>query len=208
MTVKIDRKLAKKVLDIVDKGLVSGIGNPVPGECCVEAAVCLAMGLPHGDEPECVAPALRALKITLNDAAWSSNDARAKGLRRLALAQLGSKGALDETEFARRVAEQTIRITVSRALHFAANAHPQEEHKIKLRAAAEACFKNGKKEDASAASRAASDASLAASWAASDAASWAASAASDAELSGFAEMIVQVLVEIKAPGCKFLRLTE
>src|SRR5262249_22794737 len=99
----IDINVARKVIETVDAGLVHGMGNPVPGQMCVEAAVCYAMGLPHGDQPECVAPALRSLKIRLNDSRWTSDQARAKGLRRLAVAQLGSAGVLDEREFSRRV---------------------------------------------------------------------------------------------------------
>src|SRR5258708_5760559 len=90
---------AKKVLEVVDAGLSSGIGKSKPGSMCVEAAVCFALGLPHGDDPGCVSLALRELKIRLNDNPWSSNEERAKGLRRLAVAQLGSKGELDEIEF-------------------------------------------------------------------------------------------------------------
>src|SRR5258708_34821687 len=97
-------KTARKVLEVVDVGLCKGVGNPVPGQMCVEAAVCFALGLPHGDNPECVSNALRQLKIRLNDVNWSSNEARAKGLRRLAVAQLGSKDKLNEVEFAIRCA--------------------------------------------------------------------------------------------------------
>ena len=50
--------IAAKVLETVDAGLCSGVGKPVPGEMCVEAAVCYALGLPHSDNPDCVAPAL------------------------------------------------------------------------------------------------------------------------------------------------------
>ena len=53
---EITQEIAAKVLEIVDAGLVGGVGKPVPGQMCVEAAVCYAMGLPHGDEPTCVAP--------------------------------------------------------------------------------------------------------------------------------------------------------
>ena len=38
MSVEINRKLAAKVLTVVDAGLCSGLGNPRPGEMCVEAA--------------------------------------------------------------------------------------------------------------------------------------------------------------------------
>ena len=77
--VEITRKSAQKVRDTVDAGLVSGLGRPVPGEMCVEAAVCYALELPHGDAPACVAPALRRLKIGLNDRQWSSPQARPDG---------------------------------------------------------------------------------------------------------------------------------
>ena len=101
---QITREIAQKVLNTVDAGLTKGIGESIPGQMCVEAAVCFALGLPHGDEPDCVAPSLRTLKIRLNDLGWSCNQARAKGLRELALLQLGSKKNLDEVEFVKRVA--------------------------------------------------------------------------------------------------------
>src|SRR5271166_1406721 len=104
MSEQITEVIARKVLDTVDAGLVGGVGNPVPGQMCVEAAVCYALGLPHGDNPKCVAPALRALKIRLNDSNWSSPASRAAGMRRLAVAQLGSYGVLNEKEFVSRVA--------------------------------------------------------------------------------------------------------
>ena len=78
----ITREIATKVRDTVDAGLVSGIGHPIPGQMCVEAVVCFALGLPHGDNPACVSPVLRRLKISLNDRHWSSPAARAAGLRR------------------------------------------------------------------------------------------------------------------------------
>src|SRR3954463_9346323 len=112
MQQEITATIAKKVLKTVDAGLVSGKGIPKPGEMCVEAAVCYALGLPHGDDPACVSRALRQLKIRLNDSRWSSDQARAKGLRRLAVAQLGSAGELDDREFARRVVDLAIRKSV------------------------------------------------------------------------------------------------
>src|ERR1700744_1742360 len=101
-TLNIDLNIAKKVLSTIDAGLVRGVGNPIPGQMCVEAAVCYALDLPHGDDPGCVSQGLRNLKIALNDSTWSSDKARTKGLRRLGLAQLGSKGILDEKEFGER----------------------------------------------------------------------------------------------------------
>src|SRR5208337_5641697 len=117
---KITKTIARKVLDTVDAGLVGGVGVPVPGRMCVEAAVCYALGLPHGDNPKCVAPALRALKIRLNDSNWSSPASRAAGMRRLAVAQLGSAGVLDEKEFVSRVVGYTIRVSVPKAIRMAA----------------------------------------------------------------------------------------
>jgi hypothetical protein len=51
--------VVQKLLTVVDAGLVKGVGVPEPGKMCVEAAVCYALDLPHGDEPQCVTPALR-----------------------------------------------------------------------------------------------------------------------------------------------------
>lgn len=92
---------AKRVLEIVDAGLTSGLGDPIPGRMCVEAAVCFAFGEGHDDEPRCVDPRIRKIKITINDAEWWDSDIdRAKGLRKLAILQLGtidrSMGKLDD----------------------------------------------------------------------------------------------------------------
>lgn len=131
---QITREIAEKVRDTVAAGLVSGVGEPVPGQMCVEAAVCFALGLPHGDDPGCVAQPLRRLKIRLNDAGWSSKLARATGLRRLAVAQLGSAGVLDDLDFVRRVVAMTIRKSVPASLRAAASCNPS--HAEALEAAA------------------------------------------------------------------------
>ncbi len=161
-------KHARKVLATVDAGLCSGKGEPTPGMMCVEAAVCYAFGLPHSDQPPCVHPAVRAFKITLNDAAWSSKKARAKGLRAIAIAQLGSADTVDGKEFVKLLAEQTIRQIVPIALRAEAKLRPA--HKEQLEAAAIRCEKDGDY----AASYAARDAGYAARDAASYAASYAA----------------------------------
>jgi len=263
--VNIDIEIAKKVLSTIDSGLTSGVGNPVPGQMCVEAAVCYALGLPHGDDPGCVSQALRSLKITLNDAEWSSDAARAKGLRRLGLAQLGSKDALNEIKFAEKVSLLVLNISVADALRLAAkdnssllrhaeacaaaNNLSAASDAVSYAASAAASYAASyavsdasaacaavsyAASDASAASAAVSDAasaaSAAASYAVSDAASaaraaaraasaaaraasaavsYAASdAASDAVLIKFAEGVVQILIEMKAPGVQWLSLTE
>lgn len=91
---EVNEAICKRVLAVVDKGLVGGIGEPVPGEMCVEAAVAYAYGERHTDKPKCVNSTLSDFKISLNDDLnWENDDQRAKGLRRLAIAQLGTKGS-------------------------------------------------------------------------------------------------------------------
>ncbi len=228
----ITREIATKVRDVIDAGLVSGVGVPIPGRMCVEAAVCYALGLEHGDDPGCVAQSLRRLKIRLNDARWSSDQARAQGLRRLGVAQLGSAGVLDEQEFVRRVVEMTIRKSLPLALRASAKLNPK--HADKLEAAAMRCEAEGTREaaqhakeiayaasaadaaaSASAADAAAADAASAADAAASaadaaasdaDAAASDADAARDKSLAQYAEWVVEILINMNAPGCEWLDL--
>lgn len=87
---KITAEDVTKVLKVVDKGLTEGMGEPKAGFMCVEAAVCYAFGEEHSDEPKCVNPVIRNKKISINDSDWSSKKARARGMRRIAIAQLGS----------------------------------------------------------------------------------------------------------------------
>ena len=240
---EITREIAAKVVEVVDAGLVNGVGLPIPGRMCVEAAVCFALGLPHGDDPKCVSPSLRRLKIRLNDASWSSNQARAKGLRRLAVAQLGSVGVLDEREFVRRVVAMTIRKAVPIALRAAAKRNPK--FAVQLEACAVRCEVEGTRDackEGERVARAAADADAdadaadaAAAYAAADAAAYAAAyadgdgggggsyayayaayaadaAAYDARtrdrvLAEYAEHVVQILVDMGAPGVQWLDLT-
>ena len=187
MEIQITEAVARRVLEVVDAGLSNGLGKPTPGSMCVEAAVCYALGLPHGDDPQCVSVAVRGLKIRLNDSGWPSNTARALGMRRLAVAQLGSKGAVDDKEFARRVAELAIRKSVPIALRAAASIQKDSNHKSALLLAADRCEKEGTQESARAAAYA---------------------AARDEVLAAFAEDVVQILIAMEAPGCQWLALTE
>jgi len=248
---EINLDIARKVLSTIDAGLTNGAGIPQPGKMCVEAAVCYALGLPHGDDPKCVAQSLRRLKIRLNDSRWSSNEARAKGLRRLGLAQLGSAGVLDEQEFSRRVVELAISKCVPAALRAAASVHKDPKHQAALNAAAKKCESEANRASALEArdiARSAADAAAAAyaayaaaaayaAYAAAaayaayaDAAAYAAAAyaayadayadayayayadaadaARDTSLATFAEDVVQILIDMKAPGCQWLSLTE
>lgn len=218
ITKKITKKIAEKVLETVDAGLVEGLGTPEPGKMCVEAAVCYAMGLPHGDKPKCVAPALRALKIRLNDCFWSSSASRARGLRRLALAQLGSAGVLDEMEFTRRV----MRLIVQTVF-------PPKLRSCRQEYAAMKCEQSNTFADAAWAIRStphpfpptaiqiASDICRAGEITGTGLDGAVSSAINylicrddwtDAVLEGFAEGVVQILIEMNAPGCQWLPLTQ
>jgi hypothetical protein len=230
-TIEITAETASKVLTVVDAGLVQGLGRPNPGEMCVEAAVCYALGLPHGDNPSCVTPALRDLKIRLNDSRWSSAQARARGLRRLAVAQLGSAGVLDEKEFSARVLGVVARKVVPTALRAAASVSKSPADLLLSAEAlenypADAPIQDarglliGAKKVAVAVAAAAADAAdavavavaayaAAAADAAADADADAADAASrDKALASFGEEVVQVLIAMGAPGCKWLYLTD
>lgn len=103
---KITREDAACVLGVVSNGLTNGKGHPTPGRMCVEAAVCYAMGEFHDDEPACVDGELRNEKIDLNDKMWSNKEARAKGLARIAIAQLGSADKFDFDKYRRSLGRQ------------------------------------------------------------------------------------------------------
>jgi hypothetical protein len=174
---------ARKVLEVVDVGLCGGIGNPVPGHMCVEAAVCFALGQPHGDEPKCVNAAVRRFKIVLNDARWSSNQARAAGMRKLAIGQLGTNDpSFDEAKFIEVLVEQTIRKIVPHALRLAAKT-AKGKRKTSLEEAALRCERDGDRAaagNARKAAAAASDAANAEYANAADAAAYAANANANA----------------------------
>jgi hypothetical protein len=194
--VEINRELAIKVLSVVDKGLCRGLGTPEAGKMCVEAAVNYAMGLPHGDNPSCVSPAVRSLKIRLNDKNWSSNAARAKGMRRLAIAQLGTAGQIKDAEFVKAVAKMTIEKIVPRALRSAAriagkvkkalleewalNIEKEPTEKVCRLAVKIIRKENAADADAAADAAAAAAAYAAAAYSAADAAAYAAAAAAAA----------------------------
>jgi hypothetical protein len=222
---EITREVAQKVLNTVNAGLVKGLGHPIPGQMCVEAAVCFAMGLPHGDSPPCVSPALRGLKISLNDAGWSSKSVRANGLRELALLQLGTDGVLDEVEFAKKV----ILLVINKYL-------PPMLRKINLNQEAEACEQAKDLDTARAAAWVAAaaatnaavlaivdaadaDATARAAWVVAAAATNAAALAivdaadairslsrSDDTLLSFAKDVAEILIDMKVPGVQWLGL--
>ena len=224
---------ARRVLEVVDHGLAHGVGTPIPGRMCVEAAVCFALGLPHGDDPPCVGQAVRAFKIRLNDSRWSSDKARANGMRRVAIAQLGSDH-IDQHEFRKEVAVQTVRQIIPIALRAAAKMNPA--HAETLEACALACEVAMDLSAARVATRAAQDkatevraAAADAAYAAADAAAYAADAADaadaayaayaaayaayaayarDSVLSKAAEIACQALVKLGSKGAQWLFLAD
>lgn len=202
--VTITEPLVRKLLATVDAGLVKGVGVREPGKMCVEAAISFALGEPHSDGPSCVDPNVRQAKIILNDSAWSSEQARARGMRRVAIAQLGSKDTIDSTKFVRLLAEYTIREVVPVALRAAALLNPSQSQVLEDRAVQ--CERDGDKAAADAA-RAAAYAARAAADAAMAAAD-AAMAERDRILSLCATLMVRALQECASPGCDWLWLVD
>jgi hypothetical protein len=99
----------QKFDEILERGLCAGVGKP-DGQMCIEAAISQALGLPFNDKPSCVAPAVRRYKIQINDSnRWKSPQSRAEALRDIGIAQIGSAGVVDDIEFAKKLAEKTIR---------------------------------------------------------------------------------------------------
>ena len=216
---KITETQMKKVLDAIAPGLCAGLGNPIPGQMCVEAAVCFALGLPHGDNPSCVGSAVRAFKITLNDSSWSSNTARAKGMRKLALAQIGSD-TLDQMAFGQACFIRGTQTLLPYVLRKSATQITEQEHKDALEKSVKECEASKTLEEARAAVKSASASASAYAYASAYADAYAyaytyASASAffkdhlgDEFLTMTADIGLSVLVEMKSPGCEFLYLCE
>jgi hypothetical protein len=100
---------------ILSRGLCKGVGQQ-DGQMCIEAAICAALDLPHGDDPQCVHSAIRSFKIRLNDAKWSSAEARAAGLRRLGILQMGTDTGFDASRFVTELSIRTVREMLSNLL--------------------------------------------------------------------------------------------
>jgi hypothetical protein len=237
---------ARKILAIIDAGLVAS-PKPIAGPIRLEQAVCYALGLLSDDDLQCVSGALRTLTNALIE---SSDRARAKGLRRLALAQLGTTaGGLDAREFSKRVTTLVITKYVPLALRAAASVQTDVMYEQMLFEAANKCEAEGTEASAREARKVANSVANAAATAANAAAyaayaatnaAYAADAASatyayaannliyvaraaraaaggvavigsvtkDEVLADFAEDVVQILIEMGAPGCQWLVLTE
>src|SRR3990167_1581353 len=135
----------ERLTEIVSHGLVAGVGQPRPGELCIEAAICLAIGEPHGDKPSCVHTTDRAYAIAINDAPWPTPQARAEALLPLGLAQLGTAGR-DRSAWLAALVDGTARRVVPMWLRRAADIGEPSmgaAWAAPLRAAADDCADRG-----------------------------------------------------------------
>ncbi|MGH6782276.1 MAG: hypothetical protein ACREB5_09240, partial [Sphingomonadaceae bacterium] len=137
--IEITPETAKAVLKTVNAGLIMAVGERKPGKMCVEAAIAYALGLPHNDRPECVEEAVIEFSIKLNDCPWSSPKKRAAGLRRLALAQLGSAGSIIGSAFSHAMADHVIRQVLPITMRAASQGFPLDEGLVVLQQAADHC---------------------------------------------------------------------
>ena len=202
---EITKEHAIKFLELCDAGLSKGLGQQAPGQMCVEACWNAALGLPHGDNPPCVGKAVRAANLPLNDANWSSNEARAKGMRAIGVAQAGSD-QIDQVEFSRLIAEGLERVMAQ---------YPPADTADAARYTAEAArytaYAASYTADSDASTFAAASCTAGAARCTAEAASCTASAArctADEVLTAFAEVILDALKELKSPGCEFLHLLD
>ena len=145
----------KKYDKILARGLSKGMGNR-EDTMCIEAAICTVLNLPHNDDPKCVTSSVRLFKITLNDKNWSSPKARARGLRDLGLAQLGSLGVVNARDFSTTLVRKTISILLPTLVR---ELYPCNE---KFLALAKKCEETGNRQSALNLSSAAANAATAA----------------------------------------------
>ena len=206
---EITKELVDKIDAILARGLSKGVGAR-DGQMCIEAAICCALDLPHDDDPGCVAAAVRTFKIRLNDATWSSPDARAKGLRDLGIAQLGSLGIVSDVDFAVAIAAKTNEVLIPEmrtivaksATEHAADAAEYAEH-----AADAAEYAEYAAEYAEYAAEYAAKHAADATEHAADAAEYAAEYAKcdpDYFLKLSASLALEVLRDLKSPGCEWV----
>jgi len=217
MNNKINKKLVNKINSLLDKGVTSGLSkDPKPGEMCVEQVICYALGEEITDRPSCVDEEVRWFVISLNDRNWSSPSARAEGMRELSIAQLGSK-FLNQWEFLDKLSFRLI--TKLLPAMFRALGEEKWEKEIKslekakdLKKAKKAAAKIASvidvDSDTIAAARATRDTYYAVHYIACGA--YAASYAADATKTGdkylkmVAHLGVEVLKDMKSPGCQFI----
>lgn len=187
--------------ELMAHGLSRGLGNR-GGKMCIEAVWCTVLGLPHGDDPGCVAKSVRYYKINLNDAIWSSELARSKGMYKLGIAQIGSMGVIDDITFSTMITLKTIQIIIPMLFRelfpnnpSCLNAANKCENAIILTEAVGA---------AGAAAEAAGEAAGAAG-AIGAVGATRASAEADKYLILSANLALEILKDLNSPGCRYLK---
>jgi len=106
----ITKEQVKKLDSIISKGLCSGLQDN--GFVCIAAAIALAVDGVLTDESSCVSLAVRNFSINLNDKDWKSPESRAQGLKNLGIAQLGSKGIVNDIVFIEKLSTKIIQILI------------------------------------------------------------------------------------------------
>lgn len=103
---KITKDIIEKVLNIITGGLENGAGNNL-NTFCVQQAVSKACNhIEYNDHPIfCVDDQVVSFGIRMNDRGWSSRKARADGMRRFAVAELGSN-KVNGNEFMAKVQQR------------------------------------------------------------------------------------------------------
>jgi hypothetical protein len=225
---EINELVCTRILGVVDYGLCKGLGEPVPGNMCVEAAINYAFSNEHSDDAHCESQYLREFKISINDLDWSSNESRAKGLRRLAIASLGTDENFDGEEFKNKQSRLLISKYFVNILKFAAR-RVRPEYKSSILRAALRCERYGTEQEAEYVWSTYQYTFLEAGvrigvrstgytvnheplvTIGSIARAWKHNLATeflDELLSEYAEDMVQILIKMKTPGSKYLYLTE
>jgi len=199
MSFTITEPLVRKLLATVDVGLVKGLGSPEPGKMCVEAAVSYALDEKHSAVPSCVGSVVRVGKVVLNDSAWSSNMARARGMRKVAIAQLGSKDAIDYLKYARLLAQYTLAEIVPLTTEYASASIEYADMSVRCVQRAYECAED---DNLVASIKYAEDSVMIAVYAARFADTL------DVALRLSAELMVRALKECGSPGCDWLWLCE
>lgn len=230
------KPLARKLLNLIDAGLTRGIGHARPGEMCIMACFNHVLGRQHGDNglQDCVGAAVRSFDIALNDSDWSSKAARAQGMRRESIAKIGSN-QINQDKFSfllsLRVAQQLLPAAFRDYAQYC-----KTEYKDQLTATADACAAAKTNADVSASLASLDSLYKLARLANLDSLSRLARLASldslaslaslyklarldslarldklarvDKHLAAIAEVAVQVLIELKSPGCAWLDLCD
>jgi len=207
----INQELVNKIHCLLDKGVTPGFSkDPKPGNMCLEQAVSYALEEEITGHPSCVGEEVRAFVTCLNDVRWSSPSARAEGMRDLAIAHLGSN-SLDQNEFI----DKLVFAVITKMLPAMFRDLGEERWKKEIKSL------EGAKdlEEAIKAAYDAADAACYVALSAACAASYAVFAtyavnavcyAADATNTGdkyrsmVAHLVVEVLKDMKSPGCQFL----